>query len=101
MDVSMYDIEKDTVLISMQKGQFVPGVRQFALLQPETLYFEFDSKKSYPEGVDPSDIPDPVPPPPPVKKNSAQKKKAGKKKKKKAKAKTTSGGNNGAQKNEL
>lgn len=77
IDCQMYDIEKDTVLVSLQKGQFTSGVKDFALLQPETAYFEQDSKKSFAEGVDPADYESPkpdTPPPTPGKKKSKKKK---------------------------
>ena len=42
IDAGLYNIDKKTILVSLQKGHFGSDVKEFALKQPETDYFELE-----------------------------------------------------------
>jgi hypothetical protein len=73
VEVTCYDIEWDTVLVTLQRGWNGLQLKEFLLKQPETWQVTWDQHKFSPPGLDP---------PPEVKVMKTKKKKKKKKKKK-------------------
>ena len=78
VEVTAYDIEWDTVLMTLQRGWNAMQLKNFLLKQPEVWQVTWNQQKFTPDGIAP-----PPEPPSPKKKKKKMKKKKKKKKKKK------------------
>lgn len=84
VEVTAYDIEWDTVLMTLQRGWNAMQLKNFLLKQPEVWQVTWNQQKFTPDGIEPP----PEPPSPKKKKKKATKKKKKKKKTRKNKKKT-------------